>query len=76
MKKKFSFFLFFCLLSCSEKSTNSLIVAPLFSDHMVLQQKTKVPIWGKGSPGMIFVSSSWYEKSSTTVGQDGSWKFY
>ena len=74
-KIMFSFFLFFCLLSCSEKSTNSLIIAPLFSDHMVLQQKTKVPIWGKGEPGdSIFVSSSWYEKSSTTVGQDGNWK--
>ncbi|GIS21943.1 MAG: hypothetical protein CM15mP122_4490 [Bacteroidota bacterium] len=44
---------------------------------MVLQQKTKVPIWGKGEPGdSIFVSSSWYEKSSTTVGQDGNWKIF
>ncbi len=49
-------------------------VAPVFSDHMVLQQKTDVTIWGSGSPGNdIEVISSWGEKSKNKILKDGSW---
>ena len=49
-------------------------VAPVFSDHMVLQQKTDVTIWGSGSPGNdIEVISSWGEKSKNKISEDGSW---
>ena len=49
-------------------------VAPVFSDHMVLQQKTDVTIWGSGSPGNdIEVISSWGEKSKNKILEDGSW---
>ena len=26
---------------------------PLFSDHMVLQQGTGMPVWGRAAPGVI-----------------------
>ena len=35
-------------------------LAPLFGSDMVLQQKSTVPIWGKGTPGTrIAVHASW-----------------
>jgi sialate O-acetylesterase len=49
-------------------------MAPLFSDNMVLQQHSEVPIWGNGFPGSIIkVSASWGDKASTQVRADGSW---
>ena len=53
---------------------NELKVAPVFSDHMVLQQKSDVTIWGSGNPGYnIEVTSSWGEKSKNKIAEDGSW---
>ena len=50
---RFGIELEFCLFS-------DVDLAPIFSDHMVLQQKSEVPIWGKASPGeMITLNSSW-----------------
>ena len=53
---------------------NEFKVAPVFSDHMVLQQKSDVIIWGRGNPGDdIEVISSWGEKSKNKISEDGSW---
>ena len=48
----------------------------IFSDHMVLQQQTKVPIWGWAKPGeTVYVSTNWSkEKANVVTGQDGIWK--
>lgn len=48
----------------------------LFSDNMVLQQKTAVNVWGTASPGeTVTVSASWDSKKYRTVcGEDGKWK--
>ena len=54
---------------------NKLSVSRLFSDHMVLQQKTKVNIWGWSSPGQkINISGSWGKQASTSTAADGKWK--
>ena len=49
---------------------------PVFSDNMVLQQKSSVPFWGTANPGKILkITTSWNNKTiQTTVGKDGGWK--
>ena len=48
---------------------------PLFTDHMVLQQKAEVPVWGKAAPGAeVTVTPSWSRKSVQAVADaDGNW---
>ncbi|MFA6438186.1 MAG: sialate O-acetylesterase [Bacteriovoracaceae bacterium] len=54
--------------------SSSLIVAPLFQDNMVLQQKSAVAFWGKGSPGThISIKASWGKNAFATVLPDSSW---
>jgi sialate O-acetylesterase len=56
---------------------NATVKLPaLFADHMVLQQKIKVPVWGWGEPGEeIFIEASWQKnKVHTKVNASGEWK--
>ncbi|MEO7767735.1 MAG: hypothetical protein ABIS01_09925, partial [Ferruginibacter sp.] len=47
----------------------------LFSDHMVLQQKSAVSFWGKAAVGQhIIIVSSWGKKASTLTDAFGNWK--
>ena len=50
-------------------------LSPLFTDNMVLQQKTDAPVWGTAAPGAeISVYTSWNRNTSTTVADtDGKW---
>ena len=46
----------------------------VFSDNMVVQRDTEVPLWGKGIPGeKIEIEASWGEKGSTVVEASGKW---
>ena len=57
-----------------KKDTTSLQVTSLFSDHMVLQQKSNVKFWGKGKPNNeITILSSWGKDSKTIVNKEGDW---
>ena len=50
-------------------------INPFFTDHMVLQQKEKVAVWGKASAGsQVVIDGSWGEKEMTTTDASGSWK--
>ncbi|MBB1286462.1 sialate O-acetylesterase [Flavisolibacter sp. BT320] len=85
MKVSFSFSLFFSFLHslvlgiacsmpfglCAQVKT-----ASLFTDNMVLQQKSKTPLWGWAAAGKtISVTPSWNKKSfSAKAGSDGKWK--
>jgi sialate O-acetylesterase len=61
--------------SVSQKFVQKLSVSRLFSDHIVLQQKAKVNIWGWASPGQkVQVSSTWNGKVTTVTNGDGKWK--
>ena len=53
-------------------------VAHIFSDHMVLQRESAVPVWGWGDPGAkVTVTTSWNAaKAEAKVGQDGTWRLY
>lgn len=47
----------------------------LFSDHMVIQRDSDVPIWGWGDPGeKVIINASWGAKAKTTTNSDGTWK--
>ena len=64
------------LLSASLVRAENLRVAHIFSDYMVLQRESFVPIWGWGEPGKtVTVEPSWCEgwTVSAKVGKDGKW---
>ncbi|MBQ5663278.1 MAG: 9-O-acetylesterase, partial [Bacteroidaceae bacterium] len=48
---------------------------PLFTDNMVMQQKSNAPVWGKAEPGAkVKVTTSWNKKSYTTeADENGKW---
>jgi sialate O-acetylesterase len=46
---------------------------PLFADHAVLQQGTKVPVWGTADPGEAVTVEIAGKTASATAGADGKW---
>lgn len=56
-------------------STKQFVEMPaIFSDNMVLQQKTKAPFWGKALPGSpVIIKASWGKSAKTKVGEDSLW---
>ncbi|HOF40538.1 MAG TPA: sialate O-acetylesterase [Candidatus Hydrogenedentes bacterium] len=46
---------------------------PLFSNHMVLQQGTRVPVWGKAAPGETVSVTIGSDKESAKASEDGHW---
>ena len=73
---KFKFvLLLFVLLSCNSKNEeNHLILPSIFSDHMVLQQKTDVVFWGRSRPNeKITITGSWGESNSVRADDIGEW---
>ena len=69
---------FICILSTSSILHAQLKLASLFTDNMVLQQKTEVPVWGWTNAGKnVKVTSSWDKKSySTKADANGKWKVF
>ena len=52
----------------------TLRLAHIFSDHMVLQQQTQAPVWGWGKPGST-VTLTWEGKTlKAQVQADGTWR--
>lgn len=45
----------------------------IFSDHMVLQRDTTVPVWGWADPGEKVTVNIGTETKTATAGQDGKW---
>jgi sialate O-acetylesterase len=74
-------FLSFILMACSFMAFSStpgvkgkLSVSNLFSDHMVLQQKKKVDLWGQSSPRQkITITASWGKQAAAMTNADGNW---
>ncbi|WEK37492.1 MAG: sialate O-acetylesterase [Candidatus Pseudobacter hemicellulosilyticus] len=62
---------------CLAIMTQAKIVLPsVFSDNMVLQQKSTVKIWGKSEAGKtVTVTTSWNQQTATaTVDNEGKWQ--
>lgn len=73
MKKKSIFYLLFL---CVSSSINAAVKLPaVIADHMVLQQKTTVALWGWANAGeRITIQCSWSRQPVTvTAGADGRW---
>ena len=51
-----------------------LSVPSMFSDHAILQQNTKVSVWGYGPAGKkVIVKGSWGASASAEVDAEGKW---
>lgn len=52
-----------------------LKVSNLFSDHIVLQQRDNVNLWGELTPGeKLTISANWGKQASTIADANGKWK--
>ncbi|MDO7171631.1 sialate O-acetylesterase [Mariniflexile sp. AS56] len=49
-------------------------VNALFSDHMVIQRETEIPVWGWADPNeKVEVVGSWGKSATVITGADGTW---
>lgn len=54
---------------------SSIEMPAIFSDNMVLQQKTNAPFWGKANPDeKIFIQASWGKSARAVAGIDSFWQ--
>lgn len=68
----FTIIISFLNLFFTGEKTN-MIIPSIFSDNMVLQQKSDVPFWGKAEPGLpVSIKTSWGEEEETKVSNDGN----
>ena len=59
------------------QKTDSLVLARLFCDDMILQQKTQNAIWGWAKPGeSISIEASWGSGASGQANAAGKWKLF
>ncbi len=72
MKKAISILAFLCIAFSAFAQVQ---LSQLFSDNMVLQRNSEVPIWGKAKAGAtVSVTTSWDGKNySAVAGPDGKW---
>lgn len=64
------------LLMLSGAMSAKVVLPPMFSDNMVLQQQVDAPIWGTAKPmKTVKITTSWDGKTyETLAGKDGKWK--
>jgi len=60
------------LCGCSVRADVQL--PALFGDHMVLQQKQTIPVWGKADPGESVTVTLGKRHATTVAGVDGTWR--
>ncbi len=68
---------FCCAFFDADAAENTLKVASVFTEHMVLQRDTTVLVWGWAESGTkVTVKGSWDKKSVSSVitGADGRWE--
>ncbi len=66
------------LLQLALVSYGGISLPSIFSNNMVLQQKTNVKIWGWAEPGeTLTITTSWSKKNYIThTGPDGNWSLF
>ncbi len=75
MKKLLFFLITLAMISCSTSNSKFLELPSIVSDGMVLQQNTKVVLWGKTSPNRkVEITSSWGVRKSVRADDSGDWK--
>lgn len=68
--------LFAVLLLNAGQARAEVKLPPHFSDHMVLQRDTRVPVWGTAAPGEGVAVKFAGQTKQTTAGPDGRWRVY
>ncbi len=74
--KLFSFVLFVLVLFSCQLSYNparNIVLNPLFTDNMVLQQKQDIRIWGSAEPGGEVIVELANQQESAIVDTSGKW---
>ena len=59
---------------CALSSRADVTLPAIFSDHMVLQRGTRVPVWGVAAPGEKITVAFAGQTQSTTAAPDGKWQ--
>src|SRR3954447_14323622 len=67
---------FLILLSVSIAARAEVRLPAIISDNMVLQQQTKVRIWGNANPGERVVVMLQQKSSSTVADKQGRWETF
>lgn len=63
------------ILNAQDKMNNEIKMPAIFSDNMVLQQKTLAPVWGYAAPeSKIKITGSWGQTTETITDKNGEWK--
>lgn len=72
--KTISLFLTFLLFFAEANAQTFIEMPAIFSDNMVLQQKSDVPVWGRALPGKtVKVNASWGAAANAVVQKDSLW---
>ncbi|WP_438482627.1 sialate O-acetylesterase [Oleiharenicola lentus] len=65
---------FALLLAITSDAFAAVTCAPVFSDHLVLQRETPVPIWGQAKPGERITVEFGHQRKATLANEAGSWR--
>ena len=73
--KRLTFLLIMTFAASAMNLSAEVHMSPLFTDNMVMQQKSDAPVWGTATPGAsVTVVPSWNKvKYSATAAEDGKW---
>jgi len=63
-------------LAAIQAAQAEIVLAPLFSDGVVLQREKPIPVWGRAEPGQKLVVTFQDQTMRTTVDADGRWIVY
>ena len=62
------------LAACALSARADVTLPAIFSDHMVLQRGTRVPVWGVAAPGEKITVAFAGQTQSTAADPDGKWQ--
>ncbi len=67
------FYILVCLFALTAEANAALRLARVFSDHMVLQRETVIPVWGWSQPGESVTVEFQGQTKSATADSSGKW---
>jgi len=65
-----------CTNNHADNQPSNLKIPGIFSDYMVLQRNSKVPVWGTANSGSKIAVSINGQTQSTITNNSGNWKVY
>jgi sialate O-acetylesterase len=64
------------LVASIQPTYADVTLAPVFTDNMVLQRQTKIPVWGKANPHELVTVNLAQQKRSIKADDGGRWKVW